>query len=95
MKKFKYEFLTVSKNWVSNDPDVYSYEFINVGFTALLINGSAMITPNPLIPSTFANIQFSENIGNNEKSETKYNVTFVNENNIANKLIIIMKVLVS
>jgi hypothetical protein len=94
MKKFRYEFLTISKNWRSDDKNVYSYEFINIGFTNVLINGASLIVPNLLIPATFSNIRYAENIGDNEKSETQYNIIFTNEADPTNAVIIIMKVLV-
>lgn len=94
MKKFRYDYNTISKNWRSNNPDVYAYQFINLGFTAFTLNGSDFLTPNLLIPPTFGNNTFAEQIFQGEKSETIYNISFANENNLANKVLIISKILV-
>jgi len=95
LKKFRYDFNTVSKNWRSNDSSVYAYQFINIGFTALTLNGSSLITPNAAVPPSFGNISFQEQIFQGEKSETVYNITFLNEADPLNQVLIISKVLVN
>ena len=95
LKKFRYDFNTVSKNWRSNDSNVYAYQFINIGFTALTLNGSSLITPNAAIPPTFNNISFQEQIFQGEKSETVYDLIFFNEADPLNAVLIISKILVN
>ena len=95
LKKFRFDFQTVSKNWRSNDASVYSYKFINIGFTALTLNGSTFLTPNAAVPPSFTNVSYAEEIFNDEKSETVYNIAFLNENDPLNKVLIISKILVN
>ena len=86
-KSFTFLSEVVNRNKKINDQNTFQFRFFNLGGTDLLINNTI---PLPLTAPMFG--QYTENIQTNEKTVTQYSITFANEADPLNKLLIISKI---
>lgn len=83
---FFFNFQIYQKNIVLNDRQVHQYEFINLSTAPVTLN-------NQLTLKAGTNLsRFSENILENEKTSTQYQITFADETDPTNNLLVITKI---
>jgi len=90
-RKYKFEFLLISDNTPKlMDQNVISFQFINKGTQAVLINNQLLLRGAQIATNTFD--YFFENLGAGEKTAQSYSIIFADVPNATKVLQVIMKI---